>query len=71
MSFADFVVAGPEIAALLAEGCIIGSHQIFSEQLEEQLSELPPLMRAASGYAHWMHGSYLITGVLPQLHVHT
>lgn len=62
-AIATCIAAGPEIAALITEGCIIGSHEIFSEQLQEQQEHLPPLLRMASNYSHWIFGSYLITGV--------
>lgn len=55
---------GSEIAALITSGCIIGSHEIFSEQLQEQLHHLPRELQSNSNYAHWIFGSYLITGVL-------
>ncbi|KAK3245884.1 hypothetical protein CYMTET_44567 [Cymbomonas tetramitiformis] len=54
---------GPEIGSLIDEGCIIGSHDVFSEELTRQLEEMPVMMRGMSSYEHWIDGAYLITGV--------
>ena len=55
---------GAEIAALISEGCVIGSHRDFDEKLSEQLRTSHPLRRLLSGYKHWIGGVYLITGVV-------
>ena len=54
---------GAEIAALLTEGCIIGSDEVFSEELESQVGAMPFVQRLTSGYQHWIRGVYLITAV--------
>lgn len=54
---------GPELAALIEPHCIIGSEGQFSTELARQLDDLPPGLREASSLAHWVRGSYLITGV--------
>ena len=54
---------GAEIAALISEGCIIGSHRVFSRELERQLATMPFVQRMVCGYKHWIRGVYLITGV--------
>eukprot|EP00511_Aplanochytrium_stocchinoi_P009393 CAMPEP_0204864464 /NCGR_PEP_ID=MMETSP1348-20121228/4080_1 /ASSEMBLY_ACC=CAM_ASM_000700 /TAXON_ID=215587 /ORGANISM="Aplanochytrium stocchinoi, Strain GSBS06" /LENGTH=597 /DNA_ID=CAMNT_0052015109 /DNA_START=240 /DNA_END=2033 /DNA_ORIENTATION=+ len=51
---------GPELAALISVGCVIGSHRNFSEDLEHQIGRLPILR---GNYEHWIRGSYLITSV--------
>ena len=56
---------GAEIAALITEGCVIAAHPVFSAELQRQCDDMPPGLRHLDpgGYRHWMHGSYLITGV--------
>lgn len=54
---------GPEIAALIDEGCVIGAHETFSTTLRGQLQEMPTFMRRSSSYDHWINGCYLITSV--------
>ena len=56
---------GAEIAALISEGCVIGSHRDFDTQLSRQLRTMDPLRRLISGYKHWIGGVYLITSVIP------
>ena len=56
---------GAEIAALISEGCVIGSHRDFDAQLSHQLRTMDPLRRLVSGYKHWIGGVYLITSVTP------
>ena len=56
---------GAEIAALISEGCVIGSHRDFDAQLSQQLRTMDPLRRLVSGYKHWIGGVYLITSVTP------
>lgn len=54
---------GPEIAAYLEPGCVIGAHKVFSEELASQLETLPPAARSQCSYMHWIGGCYLITSV--------
>mmetsp|Transcript_12428 Transcript_12428/g.29271 ORF Transcript_12428/g.29271 Transcript_12428/m.29271 type:complete len:478 (+) Transcript_12428:136-1569(+) len=54
---------GPEIAALINAGSIIAAHKSFSNELERQLETMPPMMRRATSYRHWIKGVYLITAV--------
>jgi hypothetical protein len=54
---------GPEIAALIDAGCIITSHEAFSQELQSQLQSMPPYMRHRTSYEHWIYGVYLITQV--------
>ena len=53
---------GPEIAALVAEGCIIASRDSFSEYLEASRNSTIFFPRSSS---HWIRGVYLITSVTP------
>eukprot|EP00435_Cladocopium_sp_Y103_P028992 s856_g7.t1 len=54
---------GPEIAALIDVGCVIASHEAFSNELERSLATMPRLMRHSSSYDHWIRGVFLITQV--------
>lgn len=54
---------GPEIAALIDVGCVIGSGDEFSVELDAQLATMPESVRASSGYEHWLKSAYLITDV--------
>lgn len=54
---------GPELAALIDEGCIIASHSDFSAELERQLSQLPVALHERTSYPHWVRGAYLIVDV--------
>jgi len=54
---------GPEIAALIEPGCVIGAHGVFSQELERKLHSMPLQMRHMCGYEHWIRGVYIITGV--------
>ncbi|KAJ8614210.1 hypothetical protein CTAYLR_001113 [Chrysophaeum taylorii] len=54
---------GPEIAALIDVGCVIGAGEEFSVELEAQLGAMPAAIRAASSYDHWLRSAYLITDV--------
>lgn len=51
---------GPEIAALVEEGCIIASRDSFSEYLEATRQSTIFFPRSSS---HWIRGVYLITSV--------
>lgn len=54
---------GPEIAALIDVGCVIGAGEEFSGELATQLASMPPSLRAQSSYEHWLSSAYLITDV--------
>mmetsp|Transcript_13779 Transcript_13779/g.18392 ORF Transcript_13779/g.18392 Transcript_13779/m.18392 type:complete len:549 (+) Transcript_13779:13-1659(+) len=54
---------GPEIAALIDIGCIIGAGIEFSIELAQQLESMPSILREVSSYDHWLRAAYLITGV--------
>merc|ERR1719160_1522759 len=54
---------GPELAALIDEGCIIASHSDFSAELEHQLTQLPEQLHERTSYPHWVRGAYLIVDV--------
>ena len=70
---------GPEIAAMIAEGCVIASHERFSQQLQEQIdaigagagnavgSNSPPglmeFLEEMCSERHWVRGVYLIVEV--------
>ena len=51
---------GPEIAALVQEGCIIASRDVFTQMLEEASQQSVLFPRSSS---HWIRGVYLITDV--------
>eukprot|EP01063_Lacrimia_lanifica_P008676 TRINITY_DN15721_c0_g1_i1.p1 TRINITY_DN15721_c0_g1~~TRINITY_DN15721_c0_g1_i1.p1 ORF type:complete len:540 (+),score=181.56 TRINITY_DN15721_c0_g1_i1:70-1689(+) len=53
---------GPEIAALIEEGRLIGTHEGFNRQIEAML-EANPIVAMISGQVHWYKGVYLITQV--------
>lgn len=54
---------GPEIAALVQEGCIIASRDVFTQMLEEASQQSVLFPRSSS---HWIRGVYLITDVTPE-----
>eukprot|EP00008_Paramoeba_atlantica_P009371 CAMPEP_0201489348 /NCGR_PEP_ID=MMETSP0151_2-20130828/22303_1 /ASSEMBLY_ACC=CAM_ASM_000257 /TAXON_ID=200890 /ORGANISM="Paramoeba atlantica, Strain 621/1 / CCAP 1560/9" /LENGTH=474 /DNA_ID=CAMNT_0047874917 /DNA_START=58 /DNA_END=1482 /DNA_ORIENTATION=- len=54
---------GPEIAAMIDEGRLIASQDLFSDKLEKDLETIPMFLRETVGYSHWVRGVYLITGV--------
>ena len=54
---------GPELGALVSEGCVIGAHEVFTEELERQMVGMSAISQASSSYAHWCGGCYLITSV--------
>ena len=56
---------GPELAALITAGCMIGSHAEFSAEIARQLEGMPAFMQERSGMAHWRAGAFLITEVAP------
>jgi len=53
---------GPEIAALLQEGCMIASAETFTEMMKKQVEE-NPLGALLGGYHNWIDSAYLITDV--------
>ena len=66
---------GPEIAAMIAEGCVIASHERFSQQLQEQIDGIGgfaapflsqgmrDLLEEVVMERHWVRGVYLIVKV--------
>jgi len=58
-------MTGPEIAALVEEGCLIGSAADFSEELEHQISGLPAAVRNHRVVCrNWIRGVFLIVKVV-------
>ena len=55
---------GVEIAALIAEGCIIASRDVFTQMLEETRRSSDIIFPRSS--EHWIRGVYLITQVSSQ-----
>eukprot|EP00403_Amphidinium_massartii_P001521 CAMPEP_0178374594 /NCGR_PEP_ID=MMETSP0689_2-20121128/2457_1 /TAXON_ID=160604 /ORGANISM="Amphidinium massartii, Strain CS-259" /LENGTH=582 /DNA_ID=CAMNT_0019994569 /DNA_START=1 /DNA_END=1746 /DNA_ORIENTATION=+ len=57
-------MTGPEIAALIEEGCLIGSAEAFSDELSAQISGLPPMVQNFGVVCrHWIRGVFLIVKV--------
>ncbi|GMH71133.1 hypothetical protein TrRE_jg4387, partial [Triparma retinervis] len=59
---------GAEIASLIAPNRIIGSHAIFSETLNREITtaaENEIVHPGLRSYVHWIRGAYLITDVDP------
>jgi hypothetical protein len=56
---------GPELGALMEEGCVIGAHDDFSRELATALEGMPEDLAEDSSYHHWAGGVYLITKVTP------
>lgn len=56
---------GPELGAMMEEGCIIGAHDNFSRELATALDGMPDEMAEVASYQHWTGGVYLITKVTP------
>ena len=54
---------GPELGAMLEDGCVIGAHDAFSEELENKLEEMPEMFARITSYDHWVRSAYLITSV--------
>jgi hypothetical protein len=61
---------GAEIASLIAPNRIIGSHAIFSETLNREITsssrtaaEIEIVHPGLRSYLHWIRGAYLITEV--------
>lgn len=55
---------GPELAALIDEGCFIGSAENFSRELERQVSPFPVPMREGIVSLNWVRGLFLIVKVV-------
>jgi len=51
---------GPEVAAMIAPGYMIGAREEFSMMLEEEVRRSPLTILV---YKHWIRGAYLITDV--------
>ena len=56
---------GPELGALVSVGCLIGAHEVFTEELERQMAGMSAVSQHASSYAHWRGGVFLITAITP------
>jgi len=54
---------GPELAALIDQHCVIGSHGSFSDELQLRLYGMSEFERTISNCEHWIHGAYLITQI--------
>lgn len=54
---------GPELAELIAEGCIISAHPDFSAELERQLREPLVTLPERLSYPHWINSAYLIVKI--------
>jgi len=55
---------GPELAALISEGCIIASSEGFSRELEQEVAVYPPAVRENIVCHNWVRGAFLITTVV-------
>lgn len=55
---------GPELAALIEEGCIIGTTRDFSRELERQVRGFPELMADSIVSRNWINGAFLIVKVV-------
>lgn len=55
---------GSELAALIEEGCVIGSAEDFSEELERQVSAFPESVRETVVCRNWIRGVFLIVKVV-------
>jgi len=54
---------GEDLAALVQEGGLIGSHRNFSEQLRRQVESFPIYLREHVIDRHWVDGLFLITKI--------
>lgn len=57
-------ITGPEIAALIEEGCLVGSAESFSSELEAQIAGFPEAMREGIVCRNWIKGVFLIVKVV-------
>lgn len=55
---------GPELAALIEEGCVIGSADDFSRELQRQVAVFPEAVRESVVCRNWIRGVFLITKVV-------
>ncbi|CAK0810519.1 unnamed protein product [Prorocentrum cordatum] len=55
---------GPELAALIEEGCVIGSSEEFSRELESQMSAFPEVVQETAACRNWIRGVFLIVKVV-------
>lgn len=56
-------ITGPEIAALIDEGCLIASALAFSRELEQMTADYPEVLRERIVDRNWIRGVFLITKV--------
>lgn len=61
-------ITGPEIAALIDEGCLIGSAEDFSNDLDAQMSGFPESLRERVVCRNWIRGIFLIVKVVQDRH---
>jgi len=61
-------ITGPEIAALIDEGCLIGSAEDFSNDLLLQTEGFPESVRERVVCRHWIRGVFLIVKVVRDRH---
>lgn len=55
--------ASPELAKLIVEGSLVGSHRDFSGVLRREVAALPMVLRDSIGHRHWIHGLFLVVRV--------
>lgn len=55
---------GPELAALIEEGCFIATSRDFSRELERQVRGFPDLMADSIVSRNWIRGAFLIVKVV-------
>eukprot|EP00929_Paragymnodinium_shiwhaense_P087155 TRINITY_DN47435_c0_g1_i1.p1 TRINITY_DN47435_c0_g1~~TRINITY_DN47435_c0_g1_i1.p1 ORF type:complete len:558 (+),score=151.90 TRINITY_DN47435_c0_g1_i1:61-1734(+) len=55
---------GEELASLVKERCIIGTHKKFSSELQRQQGTLPEHLREQTIDRHWIDGVFLISTVV-------
>lgn len=61
-------ITGPEIAALIGEGCLIGSAEDFSNDLNQQMAGFPESVRERVVCRNWVQGVFLIVKVVRDRH---
>lgn len=59
---------GPELAALIEEGCFIGSAEDFSQELERQVRHFPEHLSEGIVCRNWIRGLFLIVKVVEDRH---
>eukprot|EP00927_Polykrikos_kofoidii_P071956 TRINITY_DN68135_c0_g1_i1.p1 TRINITY_DN68135_c0_g1~~TRINITY_DN68135_c0_g1_i1.p1 ORF type:complete len:754 (+),score=150.76 TRINITY_DN68135_c0_g1_i1:214-2475(+) len=55
---------GGELAALVEEGCLIGTHSSFTAELQRQMGRLPEHLQDVVGDSHWINGVFFIHRVI-------